>query len=143
MTDQPSPPFAVQRLVFLALLGGMVAPAIVFAAVLAGNEWRGMSENPVPELGWAASLFGVAIAPIALLMRGKKLAEADAAPPERQGMLHFQARLLPIAMLEGGVLLNLVAWLLNGTLLPTMAVAVVLFALAIVVTPFSDPDAAH
>lgn len=143
MTDQPSPPFAVQRLVFLALLGGMVAPAIVFAALLAGNEWRGLGDQPVPELGWAATLFGIAIAPIALLLRGKKLAQADGAPPERQGMLRFQARLLPIAMLEGGVLLNLVAWLLNGTILPSVAVAVVLFALAIVVTPFSDPDAAH
>jgi hypothetical protein len=143
MTDLQSPPFATQRLVFLALLGGMVAPAIVFAALLAGNEWRGMSGDPVPELGWAATLFGLAIAPIALLLRGKKLAEAAAAPPERRDMLRFQARLLPIAMLEGGVLLNLVAWLLNGTLMPTVAVAALLFGLAIVVTPFSDPDAAH
>jgi hypothetical protein len=32
---------------------------------------------------------------------------------------------------------------LNGALLPTVPVAVVLFALAVVLTPFSDPDAAH
>lgn len=143
MTEQPSPPFAVQRLLFVALLLGMVAPAIVFAAVLASNDWRGLGDPPVPELGWAATLFGIAIAPIALLLRGRKLAAAEAAPPERQGMLRFQARLLPIAMLEGAVLLNLVAWLLNGTVLPTVPVAVVLSGLAVVLTPFSDPDATH
>jgi hypothetical protein len=143
MTDRPSPPFAVQRLLFVALLGGMVAPAIVFAAVLASNDWRGLGDPPVPELGWAATLFGIAIAPLAMLLRGRKLAAADGAPPGRQGMLRFQARLLPIAMLEGGVLLNLVAWLLNGAVLPTVPVAAVLFALAVVLTPFSDPDAAH
>lgn len=143
MSNLPSPPFAVQRLVFLALLGGMLAPAIVFGAMLAGNDWQGLGSAPIPELGWAGALFGLSIAPLALWMRATKLAKAAAAPPEAAPMLRFQGRLLGIALLEGGVLLNLVAWLLNGSLLPSVPVAAGLFLLAVVLTPFSDPDAAH
>ncbi|MBL8754208.1 MAG: hypothetical protein JNK15_12980 [Planctomycetes bacterium] len=134
------PPFAVQRVVFLALLGGMAAFALVVAMVLQGNGGRGLAETPIEMLDIAAVGIGATNAVLAFVLRAILHGRIAAHPPQQQATARFAATLVPIAVLEGGCMLALTAWMLNGAPFPNALVAGVLFAVAVTITPFRDPD---
>ena len=48
--------------------------------------------------------------------------------------------LVPLAILEGGCLFATTVWMLTGNAVPSLAVALVMLAIAIALVPFSDPD---
>lgn len=139
--DRPAPSFAQMRIVYFGLLMGMVGYAVAAAVVLQGQDGKGLATEPIPLLDAIASAAGGALAVAAFaaraVMRGRLAGKAGA---ELAAARHA-ATLLPLAMLEGGCLFCITVWLLNGHPVPPLVVALVLLALAIVVVPFSDPDA--
>jgi hypothetical protein len=133
-------PFARQRIVFLMLLVGMALFMVAAAVVLQVNEGKGL--GAVPELDQVVPFLGVGLAVAAFTMRAiLGRAAANAAPGDRAAK-RFVAVMMPLAMLEGGSIAGTTTWLLNGNAVPGLAVGLVLFALAIVMVPFSDPDQA-
>jgi hypothetical protein len=141
MTTTPPPPFAAMRLIYLALVLGMTAYAIVAAVLLQGRGGKGMAEAPIPEFDTIVPIVGAAVAATALLARHLLLRPLAAAAAAARPTLRFRATLIALALLEGGCLFALTAWLLNGNTVPHLAVAMVLLALAIALVPLSDPDA--
>lgn len=141
MTGMPAPPFAAQRLICIALLAGMGLYGGVVAVLLAQQEWRGIAEAPIELLDTITPIAGGALLVAATVLRMVLRSRAAASPADLRPALSFQATLMSVAMLEGGVLLAVTAWLLNGNPMPHVAVAAVLFAVTIVFVPFSDPDA--
>jgi len=135
----PAPTFAQQRIVLVAILSGVVAYAAVVAFVLPGDA----RPNPagVPVLDEVSICAGIGLAVAALLARRALTASAANAAPGERANRQFLARLVPLAMLEGGCMLGLTAWMVNGDPVPGAIVAAVLFALALLLVPFQDPDA--
>jgi hypothetical protein len=141
MNAQPPPlPFAAQRLVFLSLLFGMSAFAVVVGVVLQSRGGKGMLEPPMPVLDTVVIVVGATLAVAAFAMRSALRRFAESATDNARSHARFRAALIPLALLEGGCTFGLTTWLLDGTAVPGLAIAVVLFALAIMVVPFTDPD---
>lgn len=133
-------PFAHQRLVFLALLLGMVMFIVVIAVLQQVGDMKPPG-NPITELDTIVPVFAATIATGALLLRSVLRQKAEAmAGPERQAA-RFRATLVPLAMVEGGCLFAATAWWLNGKVVPHLVTALVLLAIAIAIVPFQDPDA--
>lgn len=139
--ERPPLPFAQQRLVFFALLLGMTMYALVVAVVLQTNDGKGLSEAPVALLDTVVIAVGAASALGAFSLRGIMQRQAEAAVGSARSHARFRATLVPVAMLEGGVLLGLTVWMLNGNVVPNLVVALVLLSIAIAFVPFADPDA--
>lgn len=138
-----APSFAQQRLVCVMLLVGMSLYTIAVAIVLQTNEGKGLASTPITALDDAVMFVGLGLAIAAFVIRPRLQQAAAKAAPAEQGRLRFAAMLVPLAMLEGGCLFGITTWLLNGNAVPGLAVGLVLFALAIVMVPFSDPDQAR
>lgn len=136
----PVLPFAMQRLVFLALLAGIAIYAVVVAVMLQ-QTGKGLAESPIEVLDTVAIFAGVGLAAAAMLVRRKPRADAERLTGAPRAMASFRATLVPIAILEGGCLLGLTTWLLNGNPVPGLVVALVLLSLAVLIVPFSDPGA--
>ncbi|MBL9078216.1 MAG: hypothetical protein JNL08_11970 [Planctomycetes bacterium] len=134
------PTFAQQRLVCIALLLGITFYAVVVGVVLQSTG-KGLAAAPLPELDTVAIALGAAMAIGAVTARGVLRRLAERAEPEARAAARFRAVLVPIAMLEGGCLFGITVWMLNGNPVPGLAVAMVLLAIAIVLVPFTDPDA--
>jgi len=137
-----SPPFATQRLIHVGLLVGIATYAVIVAVVLQGQDGKGMAEPPVEGLDAATIAVGAAATIAALLVRSLLRGRAEAATGARRDALHFHSTLAAVAILEGGCLFALTMWMLNGRAVPPLVVACVLFALAIVVVPFTPPNEA-
>lgn len=137
----PPPPFAAQRIVFLALLLGPTMFAVVAGVVLQTNDGKGMSEEPLEILDTVSIALGAAAAIGAFAVRAalRKMAAGKQGDDRKRAM--FASRLVPLAILEGASLFGIVIWMLNGNAVPPLAVAMVVLAIAIAITPFSDPDA--
>ncbi|MBL8728344.1 MAG: hypothetical protein JNM25_07940 [Planctomycetes bacterium] len=135
------PTFAQQRLIAVALLLGMTFYAVVVAIVLQSNGGRGLAVEPIAVLDTVVLVVGASMAVTAFVLRSLLNAAADRAAPELRPLQRFRAVLVPLAAIEGACLFALTVWMLNGRTVPTLAVAMVLLALAIVIVPFSDPDA--
>lgn len=135
-----APTFAQQRLVSVGMLLGMTFFAVVVAVLLQANEGKGLATEPLAILDTIAMVAGASLAVAALLLRPMLHGAAERAQPDQRPMLRFRAVLVPLAALEGGCLLALTAWLLNGNAVPSLVAAMVLLALAIAIVPFSDPD---
>lgn len=141
MTDEPrTPPFAQQRLVFVALLAGMVAYAGAAAIVLRQNDGRGLAPAPIPALGNVTVWAGAGLATAAMIVRARLHAIAAAASSAARRAARFRATLVPLAMLEGGCLLGITTWLLDGRIDPGLIVAAVMLGLAVLIVPFREPD---
>jgi hypothetical protein len=140
-TPQGLLPFARQRLVFLALLAGMVFYALAVWIMLQQNDGKGLAREPIPVLDTVVMVVGAALAVTSFVLRNALQQSAEAAPVPARAGLRFRAVLVPLAMLEGGCLFALTAWMLHGTAMPNLAVALVLLALALYHVPFTDPDA--
>jgi hypothetical protein len=133
--------FATQRLVCIALLLGMTTFAIVVAVVLQQNEGRGLADHRLPELDDAVVFVGIGAGLVALAVRSLLFKLAARSDPEQRGMARFRATLVSLALLEGGCLFGLCVWMLNGNAVPGLAAALALLSLAVLVVPFTDPDA--
>jgi hypothetical protein len=131
-TSRVSSP-AQRRIVAIALFGGMALFLGIIAVVLAQREWAGFAETQVPLLEWAFLAIGVTTFAGALACRAVFVQRAAAAadPPARARQL-FLATITPLALAESGVLLNGVAWLLNGQAVPSGLAAGLLFLAALV-----------
>ena len=136
-----SPTFAQQRLICIALLVGMSFYAIVVAIVLKTNDGKGMAPEPLVILDTVVVAVGAAMAIGAFVLRSVLGGAAEKTAPEQRAMARFRAALVPIVLLEGGCLFGVTVWMINGTPVPGLVVAMVLLAIAIVLVPFTDPDA--
>jgi hypothetical protein len=141
MSELPPLPFFQQRLVFFALLFGMAMFAVVVAVVLQTGDGTGLGGEPMPMLDMVSIALGAAMAVAAFVARGTLQRRAAAATGAARSHARFRATLVPLALLEGGVLFCLTVWLLNGVAVPPLVVALVLFAAAIAIVPLHDPDA--
>lgn len=135
-----APPFAVQRIVFFSLLGGIVMFTVVVAVLIQGNDGKGLGD-PIEALDKVVIGVAASVGLAALFARGALARAANDAPAAERSGKRFLATLVPLAMLEGGAMLGLTAWMINGTAVPNLVTAMVLFAAAILLVPFSDPDA--
>lgn len=134
---------AQRRIIAIALFGGMVLFLAIIAVVLAQREWAGLAETPVPWLEWLFLAIGVTTFAGALALRGTFVRRAGAAtdPTARAAQLHL-ATITPLALAESGVLLNGLAWLLNGQAVPSAVAAGMLFLAALVLLwPPADEQA--
>lgn len=137
---QTTPPFATQRVVFFALLMGVLGFAAVVAVVIDQNGGNGLAATPSEGMETAAIVVGAGLAMASLLVRRRLQANAAQHAGEARAAARFRATLVPLAMLEGGSLLGLTTWLQNGRAVPGLVVALVLLSLAITIVPFTDPD---
>jgi hypothetical protein len=140
-TNGPQPSFAHLRLICLALVMGMTMFTIVVAVVLHQNDGRGLAEPTIPVLDDVALFLGIGAAVTAFGLRSVLLRPLEGAEGAARTMIRFRGTIVPIAMLEGGCLFGITVWMLNGNEVPALATALVLLSLAIVIVPFSDPDA--
>ena len=138
--ERPGLPFAHQRLVFFGLVLGMVMYAVAVAVILQVGEGRGLAAAPIEVLDTLVLAVGGASAFGALMLRSLLQRQVEAAHGAERSHARFRAALVPVALLEGGVLFALTAWLLNGNAVPHLVAAMVLLALAIALVPFGDPD---
>jgi hypothetical protein len=143
MTPHPAPPFAVQRLVYLALLLGVAVYAIAVAGAIQTNDGKGLGTEPIEALDIASVAVGATLGIAALFLRGQLRRAADATAAEARAAARFRATLVPLAMLEGGCLLGITTWLLNGNAVPSLVVALVLLSAMILIVPLADPDGAR
>ncbi|MFY9345126.1 MAG: hypothetical protein WAT39_21735 [Planctomycetota bacterium] len=134
-------PFAVQRLVFMALLLGMTMYIVAVAVVLQMGGGKGLAEPPIAPLDTVVIAVAAASATAAFVLRPVLLRAVAGRDEAARSQAAFRATLIPVAMLEGGCLLATTAWLLNGNVVPNLVAALVLLSLAIAIVPFSDPDA--
>ena len=140
MNPPPALPFAMQRLVFLALLLGQSAFAVVVGVLLQTRGGKGLAEVPLPTLDTAVVVTGISLTGAALVLRRILSRVAASMEGDARSNARFRATLIPLAMLEGGSLFGITVWMLNGNAVPPLAVAVVMLAFAVVMVPFSDPD---
>ena len=120
------------RLIQVAILAGSALFALVIAFL--GGERMLQSDpgadDPIPLLALVACCVGGVTLPIGLVLRSILAARvAQQSGPGRDQAV-VQATLVPLAIVEGGILLNLVIWLMSGNPLPTAPVAGVLFLVA-------------
>ena len=139
--ERPRLPFAHQRLVFFGLLLGMVMYAVTVAVILQVGEGKGLAAQRIDALDTIVVAVGGAALAGALTLRAVLQRNVESASGAARSHARFQATLVPVALLEGGVLFALTAWLLNGNVVPHLAVAMVLLAIAIAIVPLADPDA--
>lgn len=137
--EPPALPFAVQRIVYFALIMSMVCYAVVPAVVLQQNGGKGLAEVPLPMLDTVAMTLGAALGVAAIFVRGKLHTVAAAQAGAARARALFRATLVPLAMIEAGCLLGLTAWMMNGNPVPGLVVALVLLSLAILIVPLRDP----
>lgn len=142
MTPSGELPFATQRLVFFALVLGMTMATIAFAVVLQTSDGKGMADPPIAAFDTLGPVIAATMTIGALTLRKVLQRAAEATTGAARSQARFRATLIPLAMLEGGCLISLTAWLLNGNANPHLVAAMVLLAIAIAIVPFSDPDAA-
>ena len=133
-------PFAGQRMICVALVLGMAMYAVVVGVILKLNDGVGMTEEPIEVLDTIALIVGIAVAVLAVFARiliAKKAATADKG---QRATPRFLSLVVPLVLLEGGCLLAITVWMLNGNAVPALAVACVLLSIAIAMIPLQDPD---
>ena len=140
MTNQPVPDHRATIIVCSALLGGVCMFAIVIAVLLQQNDGKGIA--PLELINLVSVAIGASLLAAALLLRGVLRNRAEQKTGDDRARARFSAVLIPIALLEGGMMLGLMAWMMNGTPVPGLVVACVLLAAAIGILPFRAADAA-
>jgi hypothetical protein len=136
----PAPTFAQQRLILMALLVGMAIYTIAIAVVLLTNDGKGLSPEFFADRDWIVPVLAASMATGAMVLRGSLQRGADALTGDARSAARFRATLIPVALLEGGCLIGLSAWLITGRSVPHLVTALVLLAIAIAIVPFSDSD---
>jgi hypothetical protein len=142
------PPFAQQRILFFALPLGVVAMAGVIS-VLANDPGPTLPGTPPPAQLPPDDLLGAYVWPVAAALAAAAFAvrrylhgKADAAEGEARRLFRFRATLVPLALLEGGALFGLVAWLIAKNEQPGLIAALVLLAAMLAIIPLQDRDEA-
>ncbi len=134
-----TPPFAQQRVLFFALPLGVVAFAIAIGVMHADPE---LSKTLAGEdlLGPAVWPVAAGAGVVAFGLRRMLQAWADGLAGQPRRRARMRATLVPLAVLEGGALFALVAWLLAGKEQPGLVAALVLLAAMLALVPLRDPD---
>lgn len=135
----PTPPFAQQRVLFFALPLGVVAFAIAIGVMHADPELSKTLANGDP-LGPAVWPVAAGAGVVAFGLRRMLQAWTDGLQGPRRRLARMRATLVPLAVLEGGALFALVAWLLSGAEQPGLVAALVLLAAMLALVPLRDPD---
>jgi len=143
MASEITIPFYQQRVIFVALLLSMTLYAIGTAIVLQFNDGEGLASEPMAELNPIGIAFGLVSGMTAITLRMRLGARAETLEGAARSNARYMSRLIPLVIIEGGCLLNITAWLINGEALPSLAIALVLLAVAITITPLNDPDARY
>lgn len=135
-----SPNPAQIRIACIAVLAGAFVFAVAVPILLSQNEGKGFADPPVPMLEWIAVGMAGVVAVMGFVMRGVIQRRAEGGDAEARAQANAQAALMGIALLEGGILFNLVVWMLNATLVPNAVAATVLFLLAMTMLPSGEPE---
>ncbi|MBK8097487.1 MAG: hypothetical protein IPK26_10285 [Planctomycetes bacterium] len=135
----PVPDHRTTMIVCSSLLGGVCLFAIVIAVLLQGD---GTGMQPLEFMNTLSVAVGASLLPVALLLRSTLRQRAEQKTGADRARARFAAVLVPIAVLEGGMMLGLTTWMMNGTPMPGLVVACVLLAAAIGILPFRAPDEA-
>ena len=141
MNRHEGPSFSDQRMICIALVFGIAMYAIVVGVILKMNEGIGLSDEPIEVLDTVALAVGITVAVVALLIRWIFIKKAEATAKEDRARPRLLSRIIPLTIIEGGGLLAITIWMLNGNAVPSLAVACVLLSLAIALIPLTDPDA--
>ena len=128
-------------MICIALVFGIAMYAIVVGVILKMNEGIGLSDEPIEVLDTVALAVGITVAVVALLIRWILIKKAEATAKEHRARPRLLSRIIPLTIIEGGGLLAITIWMLNGNAVPSLAVACVLLSLAIALIPLTDPDA--
>jgi nitroreductase len=127
---------APARLIASALLMGefLFAGVIWFLGRL--GEMTGSLQGDAAEtLRMVALAVGFGSVPMALFLRATLLRQAALVPEARQAQGRLAAMIVGMALLEGGVLFNLVVWLVTGVPMPNVAVAGLLVVVQLFLFP--------
>lgn len=138
--QMPVPDHRTTMVVCSALLGGVCMFAVVIGVLLSQGDGKGLAPNDL--LNTLSVGVGATMLAAALLLRGVLRNRAELQAGDDRARARFSAVLIPIAMLEGGMLLGLLTWMMNGAPVPGLVVACVLLAAAIGILPFRAPDEA-
>jgi hypothetical protein len=138
--NQGPPPFAVQRILFFALFLGVTLFAIAAGIMLQSRDGKGLADPPIEVLHDVVIVVGAFALIGAFVMRALMHRRAAGLDGPARGAAKFMATLLPLAMLEGGCLLGVITWMLNGEAVPSLVVTLVLMSIAIALIPLRDPD---
>ncbi|MEZ6037867.1 MAG: hypothetical protein R3F29_10330 [Planctomycetota bacterium] len=133
------PPFSAQRLMLLAMVFGITMYAIAAGVVIHFNDGKGLVDRMDRTLVDLTTWIGGGAALAALAARQLLQRSVAGLSGDEARMRHFQTRVVPIVILEGGALFALTIWMLSGKDVPPLAVAMVLLAIAIANVPFRDP----
>ena len=125
---------AQQQIVALAILFGALLFAIIVPFLLP-RQGGGIANPPLPVLDWVAIGFGASLLIVVSVVRSMLGQRAAKAEPEAAASAQFVAMLVPLALLEAGMMLSCVAWLLNGSTNPNAIVFAVLFARGLLLVP--------
>jgi hypothetical protein len=137
--NQWPPPFATQRILFFALFLGVTMFAIAAGILIQTRDGKGLADPPIVVLDDVVIIVGAFTLVGAFAMRALMHRRAARLDGQARGGAKFMATLLPLAMLEGGCLLGVVAWMLNGNAVPNLVVTLVLMSIAIALIPLRDP----
>lgn len=135
----PTPSFAQQRIIFFTLPLGVIGFAIAIGVMHADPELAKAfaGGDPLGEAVWpVAAGAGVVAFGLRRMLQGW----TDGLAGAQRRRMRMRATLLPLAVLEGGALFALVAWLLSGEEQPGLVAALVLLAAMLAIAPLRDPD---
>lgn len=128
------PSLLQQRIIAAGLLSGPLLFALVVPFLLPA-EGGGIGDPGLPALEWIVVALGAVMLVGVQVARPLLLRKAAEAPPEQAQPAQFMALVMPMAMLEGGMLFSCVVWLLTGHANPAMVVFAVLFARGVMLFP--------
>lgn len=135
-----APAAAVEQIAALRLIGvALVAGEVVFAAIVATMGAQGMLPLASPAIPFAdlgGFVVAAVLAAVAFLLRGGIWQRARAvSEPAGKLAAYRQGWLASFALLEGGILLNLVLLLLLGLSWPNIAAAAALLLVQLTSLP--------
>ena len=129
-----SPSLPQLRLIVIALLGGQLLFVGVLAFLFLGSNWTGLGE-PIPILETIGLVIGIVAIPMSYVARGAFWRSLPDLEGNEQMAAFARGTLIFHAFLEGAVLLNLVAVMVNGNPIPNSLVAGAVFAVGVANLP--------
>lgn len=126
-----------QQILAVAILLGALMFAVMVPFLLP-RDGGGIAEVPLPVLDQIAIGLGAAVLIAVQVVRPALQRRAADAVPAVAAPAGMVALLVPLALLEAGMLFSCVAWLLNGSTNPDAVVFALLFLRALLLVPRGD-----